>query len=83
MGHHVRRSAAFAGSREGDAMEGKSKGVCKAVCSILDAAHHSTRGAIRLECELCVRTFSDDLDKFFHEADVSPCARTVGIAEYQ
>ena len=83
MGHRVRRGAAVAGPREGDAVEGKPKCVYKAVHSILDAAHHSARGAIRPECELCVRTFSDDQDKFFHEANVSPCARAVGIAEYQ
>ena len=83
VGHHVRRSAALAGPREGDAMEGKSKGVYKAVYSILDAAHHSARGAVRPECELCVRTSSDGRDKFLHEADVSPYARAVGIAEDQ
>ena len=68
MGHHVRGSATLAGPRKGDAMEGKTKGVRKAAYCILDAAHHSARGAIRPECELCVRAFSDDLDKFFHEA---------------
>ena len=81
MGHLARRGAALAGPREGNAMKGKPKCVYKAVHSILDAAHHSARGAIRPECELCVRTFSDDLDKFFHEANVSPCAGTLGIAD--
>ena len=83
MGHRVRRGAAVAGPREGDAVEGKPKCVYKAVHSILDASYHSARGAIRPECELCVRTSSDGRDKFLHEVDVSPCARAVGIAEDQ
>ena len=83
MGHLARRGAALAGPREGNAMKGKPKCVYKAVHSVLDTPRHFARGAIRPECELRVRTSSDDRDKFLHEVDVSPCARAVGIAEYQ
>ena len=64
-------------------MKGKPKCVCKAVHSVLDTSCHSARGAIRPECELRVRASSDGRDKFLHEADVSPCAGAVGIAECQ
>ena len=83
MGHLARRGAALAGPREGNAMKGKPKCVYKAAHSVLDTSYHSARGAIRPECELCVRTSPDGRDEFFHEADVSPCAGAVGIAEYQ
>ena len=83
MGHLARRGAALAGPREGNAMKGKPKCVYKAVHSVLDTSCHFARGAIRPECELRIRTSSDDRDKFLHEVDVSPCARAVGIAEYQ
>ena len=83
MGHLARRGAALAGPREGNAMKGKPKCVHKAVHSVLDTPCHFARGAIRPECELRVRTSSDDRDKFLHEVDVSPCAGAVGIAEYQ